>query len=114
MKLQVAKMGWIALCDEGISEEAAAGFEEKGWHPSHTLATFFGEMPLFPGFRLVKYSPGTCPLMDQLGKICGMFAGCTDDPDWMTNIHDRAVATMEWARSHRSISEALTFHRQGN
>lgn len=60
MKTRVAATGWISLRDDGRSSpERDAGFQEPGWHPSHTLDAFFGPQPKFSGFTLVK-SQGQC------------------------------------------------------
>ncbi|KAJ7216259.1 hypothetical protein C8J57DRAFT_1096151 [Mycena rebaudengoi] len=65
-------------------------------------------------FLTDRLPSGTWPIVDRLGKVCGMFAGSPDEPGWMTNVHDCAVDATEWARSHCSISEVRTFHRRGN
>ncbi|KAJ7279786.1 hypothetical protein C8J57DRAFT_1058650, partial [Mycena rebaudengoi] len=113
-KLRVAKTGWIGIRDNGVSEqEAAAGVREAGW--THKMEDLFGPNPKYLGFKYVKNSLfESRPLVDQDEKVCGMYAGAPSDQNWWTEVHDRAVAAMEWARENCSISEVRTFHRRGN
>ncbi|KAJ7023089.1 hypothetical protein C8F04DRAFT_1271727 [Mycena alexandri] len=115
-KQRVASTGWIGLRDSGQStQEEAAGFEEPGWTPSHTLPDFFAKKPKWRGFKLVKYlGPRTRPILDATGRIFGLQGGHPDDPNWMAEVHDPAVEAMEAARSQCKVSEARTFHRRGN
>ncbi|KAJ7021722.1 hypothetical protein C8F04DRAFT_1273387 [Mycena alexandri] len=100
-KQRVASTGWIGLRDSGQStQEEAAGFEEPGWTPSHTLPDFFAKKPKWRGFKLVKYlGPRTRPILDATGRIFGLQGGHPDDPNWMAEVHDPAVEAMEAARS---------------
>lgn len=54
------------------------------------------------------------PIVDSLGKVCGVYGGMPDDADFMEKVHDPAVAAMEHARANASISSERTFHRRGN
>ncbi|KAJ7271638.1 hypothetical protein C8J57DRAFT_1435291 [Mycena rebaudengoi] len=72
------------------------------------MEDFFGPNPKYLGFNESR------PLVDQDEKVCGMYAGTPSDQNWWTEVHDRAVAAMEWARENCSISEVRTFHRRGN
>ncbi|KAJ7242541.1 hypothetical protein C8J57DRAFT_1526232 [Mycena rebaudengoi] len=79
------------------------------------MEDFFGPNPKYLGFKYVKNSLfESRPLVDQDEKVCGMYAGAPSDQNWWTEVHDRAVAAMEWARENCSISEVRTFHRRGN
>ncbi|KAJ7106379.1 hypothetical protein C8R44DRAFT_550787, partial [Mycena epipterygia] len=54
------------------------------------------------------------PIVDSMGKVCGMYTGKPNDDDFMEKVHDPAVAAMEHAHATVSISEVRTFHRRGN
>ncbi|KAJ7432671.1 hypothetical protein B0H11DRAFT_1940164 [Mycena galericulata] len=116
IKTRVAATGWIGLRDNGqASAEQDADFRESGWHPSHTLEAFFGAGRLFNGFRLVKYiDHHSRPIVDSQGKVFGLFGGHPNDPNWMRDVHDPAVAAMDKARMECSISDPDTYHRRGN
>lgn len=56
----------------------------------------------------------TCPIVDAAGRVDAVFAGHKDDPDFMANVHDPAVAAMEDPHAKCSIGEAQTYHCHGN
>ncbi|KAJ7029056.1 hypothetical protein C8F04DRAFT_963287, partial [Mycena alexandri] len=114
-KERVAATGWIGLRDEGQSkQEEAAGFEEPGWTPTHTLKDFFGAQAKWGGFRLVKYlSPKARPIVDAAGRVFALSGGHADDPEWMSEVHDPAVEAMEAARVQCKVSETRRHHRRG-
>lgn len=71
--------------------------------------------PFFPAFQLTsRYCREARPIVDASGKIFGVHGGQPDDPDFMTEIHDVAVAAMEAARAQASLAEERIFHRRGN
>ncbi|KAJ7266178.1 hypothetical protein C8J57DRAFT_1229575 [Mycena rebaudengoi] len=134
MKERVATApGWIGLRDNGVcSAEQAAGAEEKGWEPSHTLTDFFSNNPLFKGFTLVPYTNAYVfplplddsflmnprsearPIVDRSGKAIGVHAGHPDDPNWMRDVHNPAVEALELAAACASLSEKRLYHRRGH
>ncbi|KAJ7266114.1 hypothetical protein C8J57DRAFT_1511056 [Mycena rebaudengoi] len=98
MKERIATVpGWIGLRDNGVCPaEQAAGAEEKGWEPSHTLADFFSNNPLFNGFTLVPYTNAEArPIVDRSGKVIG-------------------VEALELAAAQASLSEQRLYHRRGH
>jgi hypothetical protein len=54
------------------------------------------------------------PIVDAKQKVCGVFGGMPDDPNFMRDVHDPAVEAMEDARTRASIAEERTFYRRGN
>ncbi|KAJ7220941.1 hypothetical protein C8J57DRAFT_1254137 [Mycena rebaudengoi] len=89
--------------------------EEKGWEPSHTLADFFSNNPLFNGFTLVPYTNAEArPIVDRSGKVIGVHAGHPDDPNWMQDVHNPAVEALELAAAQASLSEQRLYHRRGH
>ncbi|KAJ7716710.1 hypothetical protein B0H16DRAFT_1338676 [Mycena metata] len=116
MKQHVASTGWIGLRDDGqSSQEKLIGFEEPGWTPSHTLPDFFGTERRFSGFKYVEYlGPKTRPVLDAAGRAFTVFAGHADDPNWMCDVHDPAMAAIAEAGEKAKVSEARSHHRRGN
>ncbi|KAK7023021.1 hypothetical protein R3P38DRAFT_2531951 [Favolaschia claudopus] len=56
----------------------------------------------------------TRPIIDTTDKVVGVVAGIPDDPNFMRDVHDRAVEAMEAARLQASIAEDRKTHRRGN
>ncbi|KAF7372463.1 hypothetical protein MVEN_00107900 [Mycena venus] len=87
----------------------------QGTSPTHHLRDFFGPKAVFHGFNLVKSSgPNSCPIVDRAGKVCAVYGGAPDDPDFMATVHDPAVEAMEQARAKASLTPDRFFHRRGN
>ncbi|KAJ7270356.1 hypothetical protein C8J57DRAFT_1435475 [Mycena rebaudengoi] len=100
MKEHVASTGWIGLCDSGVStQEEAAGVQEQGWEPLHTLPDFSDHHAR--------------PIVDRNKKVIGVHAGHPDDPNWKENVHDPAVTAIEEAAAKASLSESRWYHRRG-
>ncbi|KAJ7744929.1 hypothetical protein B0H16DRAFT_1727129 [Mycena metata] len=104
MKERVAATGWIGLRDEGKSkQEEAVGFEEAGW--THAA-------------RILRSQPKVAckarPILDAAGRVFALSGGHPDDPNWMRDVHDPAVAAMDAARAQCKVSEARTYHWRGN
>ncbi|KAJ7173821.1 hypothetical protein C8R46DRAFT_1032047 [Mycena filopes] len=116
VKQRAASTGWIGLHDDGRSEqEKDIGFQEPSWTLTHTLESFFGPHPDFPGFTLGKYlGLDVRPILDGTGKVFAVHAGRPDDPNWMRDVHDPAVKAMEDARAQCKVSEERSYHRRGN
>ncbi|KAJ6550301.1 hypothetical protein B0H19DRAFT_1074163 [Mycena capillaripes] len=114
-KVRVAATGWIGLCDNGVApEEAEAAKEDDGPEPTHTLPNFFGPNANLHSFCLVPYlGPSSWPIVDAIKKVCAVFGGMPDDPDYMAKVHDPALKLMEEACTKMSVVEEREFHRRG-
>ncbi|KAJ7835427.1 hypothetical protein B0H13DRAFT_1913578 [Mycena leptocephala] len=114
-KVRIASTGWIGLRDDGVAPEEDEDDAESGPSPTRTLPDFFGPSATLHGFTYVPYdSPEARPIVDAKQKVCGVFGGMPDDPNFMRDVHDPAVEAMEDARTRASIAEERTFHRRGN
>ncbi|KAJ7938088.1 hypothetical protein B0H13DRAFT_1588193 [Mycena leptocephala] len=54
------------------------------------------------------------PVVDAAGRNYAVHAGHEDNPNFMAEVHDPAVAAMEDAIAKSSVSMERTFHRRGN
>ncbi|KAJ7911694.1 hypothetical protein B0H13DRAFT_2328075 [Mycena leptocephala] len=114
-KVRIASTGWIGLRDDGVAPEEDEDDAESGPSPTRTLPDFFGPSATLHGFTYVPYdSPEARPIVDAKQKVCGVFGGMPDDPNFMRDVHDPAVEAMEDARTCASIAEERMFHRRGN
>ncbi|KAJ7688825.1 hypothetical protein B0H17DRAFT_1160245 [Mycena rosella] len=57
---------------------------------------------------------GSRPIVDGVGKVCGVFGDRPLDADFMEKVHDPAVEAMEEARANCSVSEEHQHHRRGS
>ncbi|KAJ7796443.1 hypothetical protein B0H14DRAFT_3494845 [Mycena olivaceomarginata] len=115
-KVRIASTGWIGYRDDGVcEEEEEAGMVEDGVAPTHRLPDFFGPQRRFQGFQYIPYSgPTSRPIVDTAQKVCAVFGGMPDDPNFMRDVHDPAVAAMEAALRDCCVSEEHCSHRRGN
>ncbi|KAJ7742761.1 hypothetical protein B0H14DRAFT_3607659 [Mycena olivaceomarginata] len=90
---------------EGMVEDSVA--------PTHRLPDFFGPQRCFQGFQYIPYSPAE-PIVDTAQKVCAVFGGMPDDPNFMRDVHDPAVAAMEAALQDCCVSEERCSHQRGN
>ncbi|KAJ7816299.1 hypothetical protein B0H14DRAFT_3475463 [Mycena olivaceomarginata] len=114
-KVRIASTGWIGYRDDGVCEEEEAGMVEDGVAPTHRLPDFFGPQCCFQGFQYIPYrGPTSRPIVDTAQKVCAIFGGMPDDPNFMCDVHDPAVAAMEAALRDCCVSEERCSHRRGN
>ncbi|KAJ7840272.1 hypothetical protein B0H14DRAFT_3458182 [Mycena olivaceomarginata] len=115
-KVRIASTGWIGYRDDGVcEEEEEAGMVEDGVAPTHRLPDFFGPQRRFQGFQYIPYrGPTSRPIVDTAQKVCAVFGGMPDDPNFMRDVHDPAVAAMEAALRDCCVSEERCSHRRGN
>ncbi|KAJ7348101.1 hypothetical protein DFH08DRAFT_960452 [Mycena albidolilacea] len=115
-KVHIASTGWIGYRDDGVcEEEEEAGMVEDGVARTHRLPDFFGPQRRFQGFQYIPYrGPTSRPIVDTAQKICAVFGGMPDDPNFMCDVHDPAVAAMEAALRDCCVSEERCSHRRGN
>ncbi|KAJ7310733.1 hypothetical protein DFH08DRAFT_974413 [Mycena albidolilacea] len=98
--VHIASTGWIGYRDDGVCEEE----EEAGMAPAP-----------FQGFQYIPYrGPTSRPIVDTAQKVCAVFGGMPDDPNFMRDVHDPAVAAMEAALRDCCVSEERCSHRHGN
>ncbi|KAJ7828579.1 hypothetical protein B0H14DRAFT_3466266 [Mycena olivaceomarginata] len=111
-KVRIASTGWIGYWDDGVcEEEEEAGMVEDGVAPTHRLPDFFGPQRRFQGFQGFHTSR---PIVDTAQKVCAVFGGMPDDPNFMRDVHDPAVAAMEAALRDCCVLEERCSHRRGN
>ncbi|KAJ7734297.1 hypothetical protein B0H14DRAFT_3517172 [Mycena olivaceomarginata] len=92
-KARIASTGWIGYRDDD----------------------FFGPQRRFQGFQYIPYrGPTSRPIVDTAQKVCAVFGGMPDDPNFMRDVHDPAVAAMEAALWDCCVSEECCSHRRGN
>ncbi|KAJ7310656.1 hypothetical protein DFH08DRAFT_1046427 [Mycena albidolilacea] len=99
-KVHIALTGWIGLQDYGIPPDTATG-ERDPVGIVHWLETFFGPDPTKPGFTLVKApkdAGNPHPIVDSEKRVCAVYGGIPDTPNFMRDVHDPAVEAMEIAR----------------
>ncbi|KAJ7645340.1 hypothetical protein B0H17DRAFT_1216046 [Mycena rosella] len=105
-KICIAATGWVGLRDTGAApEETAAQAQERGKSPTHCLPARLlqvqGNIPWFPPgglcCELTVVLSGSRPIVDGIGKVCGVFGDRPPDADFMEKIHDPAVEAMEEA-----------------
>ncbi|KAJ7671232.1 hypothetical protein B0H14DRAFT_3538160 [Mycena olivaceomarginata] len=115
-KVRIASTGWIGYQDDGVcEEEEEAGMVEDGVTPTHRLPDFFRPQRRFQGFQYIPYrGPTSRPIVETAQKVCAVFGGMPDDPNFMHNVHDPAVAAMEAALRDCCVSEECCSHRCGN
>ncbi|KAJ7323312.1 hypothetical protein DFH08DRAFT_817883 [Mycena albidolilacea] len=115
-KVHIASTGWIGYRDDGVcEEEEEAGMVEDGVAPTHRLPDFLGPQRRFQGFQYIPYrGPTSRPIVDTAQKVCAVFGGMPDDPNFMRDVHDPAVAAMEAALRDCCVSEERCSHRHGN
>ncbi|KAJ7840975.1 hypothetical protein B0H14DRAFT_3457804 [Mycena olivaceomarginata] len=108
-KVRIASTRWIGYRDDGVcEEEEEAGMVEDGVAPTHHLPDFFGPQRRFQGFHTSRL------IVDTAQKVCAVFGGMPDDPNFICNVHDPAVAAMEAALRDCCVSEERCSHRHGN
>lgn len=131
-KVRIASTGWIGLRDNGIAPDDDEEDADTESSQAHALPDFFGPNATRPGFTYVPYL-GPCvsflnllsfpslillrearPIVDAKQKICAVFGGMPDDPNFMRDVHDPAVLAMEDARARASVSEERLLHQRGN
>ncbi|KAJ7344094.1 hypothetical protein DFH08DRAFT_962232 [Mycena albidolilacea] len=113
-KVRIASTGWIGLQDHGILPDAATG-ERDPVGIVHSLETFFGPDATKPGFTLDSpFFRNPCPIVDSEKRVCAVYGGIPDTPNFMRDVHDPAVEAMEIARAQASLSESRLYHRRGN
>ncbi|KAJ7362211.1 hypothetical protein DFH08DRAFT_950500 [Mycena albidolilacea] len=114
-KVRIASTGWIGYRDNGVCKEEEACMVEDGVAPTHRLPDFFGPQRRFQGFQYIPYrGPTSRPMVDTAQKVCAVFGGMPDDPNFMRDVHDPAVAAMEAALRDCCVSEERCSHRRGN
>ncbi|KAJ7204886.1 hypothetical protein B0H12DRAFT_1080432 [Mycena haematopus] len=84
-KIRIAKSGFIGIKDEGGGLDPLEDFQPGGKHE---------------GFTLYR-----SPIVDSDGKVCAVYGGMPDDDDFMSTVHDPAVAAMEDARNKASLND---------
>ncbi|KAJ7742400.1 hypothetical protein B0H14DRAFT_3515125 [Mycena olivaceomarginata] len=108
-KVRIASTRWIGYRDDGVcEEEEEAGMVEDGVAPTHHLPDFFGPQRRFQGFHTSR------PIVDTAQKVCAVFGGMPDDPNFMGDVHDPAVAAMEAALRDCCVSEERCSHQRRN
>ncbi|KAJ7747100.1 hypothetical protein B0H14DRAFT_3514146 [Mycena olivaceomarginata] len=108
-KVHIASTGWIGYQDNGVcEEEEEAGMVEDGVAPTHCLLDFFRPQRRFQGFYTSR------PIVDTAQKVCTVFGGMLDDPNFMRDVHDPAVAAMEAALQDCCVLEERCSHWRGN
>ncbi|KAJ7669813.1 hypothetical protein B0H14DRAFT_2657717 [Mycena olivaceomarginata] len=115
-KVRIASTRLIGYQDDGVcEEEEEAGMVEDSVVLTHRLPDFFGPQHCFQGFQYIPYhGPTSRPIMDTAQKVCAVFGGMPDDPNFMCNVHDPAVAAIEAALRDCCVSEECCSHRCGN
>ncbi|KAJ7348544.1 hypothetical protein DFH08DRAFT_808276 [Mycena albidolilacea] len=63
------------------------------------------DSPLFRNLR---------PIVNSEKRVCTVYRGIPDTPNFMRDVHDPAVEAMEIARAQASLSESHLYHRRGN
>ncbi|KAK7001896.1 hypothetical protein R3P38DRAFT_3326798 [Favolaschia claudopus] len=105
MKTRIATTGWIGVPKNSLAQGV------------HCLGDFVGPTPRYEGFKVVKAHPSGCarPIVDMDSKICGVQGGVPqNDPRFMADVHDPAVAALEQARGQMSAEAGSEYHRRGN
>ncbi|KAJ7819634.1 hypothetical protein B0H14DRAFT_2600560 [Mycena olivaceomarginata] len=105
--------------DNVCEEEEEAGMVEDGVAPTHRLPDFFGPQRRFQGFQyipyhgpcspssplislsLIFYSSTSRPIVDTAQKVCAVFGGMPDDPNFMRDAALRDCCVSEECCSHR-------------
>ncbi|KAJ7301536.1 hypothetical protein DFH08DRAFT_827411 [Mycena albidolilacea] len=100
-KVHIASTGWIGLEDRGILTDAATG-ERNPAGIVYSLEMFFGPDATKLGFTLVKApkdAGNPHPIVNSKKRICAVYGGIPDTPNFMRDVHDPAVEAMEIARA---------------
>ncbi|KAJ7822840.1 hypothetical protein B0H13DRAFT_1919935 [Mycena leptocephala] len=102
--------------DGGVTSEEDAKDADTGLSPTHTLPNFFGDNPTKPGFTYVPMvaHKQARPIIHAKQKVWGVFGGMPDNPNFMRDVRDPAVETMEKACTDTSLADDRWFHRCGN